>query len=81
MRTETIPFHEFMAEGYIRKEKVFKCRKGNLKDLIKVSVTIPFVWDMIKGSRAFAQEVVEVAAVPEATKQSILHAFDPLIEL
>ena len=67
------------------KGKVFKRQIGenkkNLKDLLKASVTIPFVWDMVKGSKAFAQEVVEVGAVPEATKQSILHVFDPLIDL
>ena len=67
------------------KGKVFKRQIGenkkNLKDLLKASVTIPFVWDMVKGSKAFAQEVVEVGAVPEATKQSILHVFDQLIDL
>ena len=74
MRTETIQFHEFMADGYNRKKQVQN--KKNLKDILKVSVTIPIVWDALKGSRVFAQEVLEVAAVPEATKQSILHAFD-----
>lgn len=85
MRTETIPFSEFMTGSYARKGKSFKHHAGgnkrNLTNILRASITVPFVWDMFKGSTAFAQEVVEVGAVPEATKQSILHAFDPLIEL
>lgn len=85
MRTETIQFSEFMTNGYTRKGNVSKrhtaTNKKDLKTVLKASVTVPIVWNAINSTKAFAHEVIEVGAVPEATKQSILHAFDPLIEL
>ncbi|MBM4762687.1 hypothetical protein [Bacillus sp. B15-48] len=80
MRTEVISFNEFVTDGY-KGGNSTKYKKGNLKELLKASVTIPFVWDALKGSKTFAREAVEVGTVPQATKESILHAFDPLIEL
>lgn len=83
MRTETINFNEFLTSAYNKKESNNEMtNKKSIKDILKVSVTVPLLWDTLKGSKAFAAgEVVEVATVPQATKESILHAFDPLIDL
>lgn len=73
MRTVTINFNDFMSGDY-----KFNTGDKKISQVIKrigISIAMPLV---------FAKPVLAAEAVPvvaEATKSSIIHAFDPLIDL
>ncbi|KIO60266.1 hypothetical protein B4065_0192 [Caldibacillus thermoamylovorans] len=69
MRTETIKFNVFMSDNYNKKKKL-----QPMKAIAKGSITIPIL-STLTGKYAFAAEV------EETTKQAVIHAFDPLLEL
>lgn len=72
MRTETIQFNTFMSGAYKEKNK-----KGlqTLKSVAKGSTVLPIL-SLGTAKYAFAAETVDMA-----TKESVIHAFDPLLEL
>lgn len=73
MYTETIKYNDFMSGDY--KNKTGDKKVSQVIKRIGISITMPLV---------FAKPVLAAEAVPvvaEATKSSIIHAFDPLIDL
>ncbi|MBB6446425.1 hypothetical protein [Bacillus benzoevorans] len=70
MYTETIKYNDFMSGDY--KIKTGDKKLSQVIRRIGISITMPLV---------FAKPVLAAEAVPAATKDSIIHAFDPLIDL
>lgn len=80
MRAQSIKFNDFMSGEYKKSRVNKKTLQPKLKAIAKGSVTIPII-SLLSGNYAFAATTQSVPVVAEATKQSIIHAFDPLIEL
>lgn len=79
MRTESIKFNDFMDGKY---KKTRKRNKGiHLKSITRGLVTIPMVAGLSNHHSTFAATQESVPVVAEVTKDSIIHAFDPLIDL
>ncbi|MCU9614058.1 hypothetical protein OEV98_10855 [Caldibacillus lycopersici] len=77
MRTESIEFQSFMSGEYKSKKRLHP----KWITVAKGSIAIPII-SSLNGSFAFAATQDTVApVVASTTKESIIHAFDPLIDL
>lgn len=79
MRTETINFSDFMCGEY-KKTSVNKKTPQLLKAVAKGSGAIPIL-SLLGSHYALADTVKAVPVVAQETKESVIHAFDPLLEL
>lgn len=78
MKAQTIKFRDFMSGEYKRSQRDKKALQRKIKAIAQSSLPIPIIAGMT-NKPVFAEQSVPVVA--DATKDNIIHAFDPLINL